>query len=296
MAEPTTDSPTPAPESPPVPEKRKRSTERRIRKELRRVLMKIGVYTVPYLYIAYIWFVYKTSRVEELGYRPDLVRAERGSGVYAIWHDEVFFVAWSFGKYTPDTLASAGDSGEMITRMLQLCGFNVFRGGSSSSRSRRSAAVVRDMIDHMKSKEGILYGITTDGSKGPVYRMKKGAATIAVNTGSELFVEKTWCKRYLTLPTWDRTLIPLPFNHVVHVYAGPIVPKPDAATDEGFQALCDEVEHLLCRVTAFARARAEGMPLPEDWLAKFPERYQAEMARAERPELFLCERPGTTSS
>lgn len=277
--------------APPAPQKRKRSTERRIRKELRRWAMKVGVYTVPYLYVAYMWFVYKTSRVEELGYRPDLVRAERGSGVYALWHDEVFFVAWSFGKYTPDTLASAGDSGEMITRMLRLCGFNVFRGGSSTGRKRRSSTVVRDMIDHMKSREGILYGITTDGSKGPVYRMKKGVVTIAVHAGSELFVEKTWCKRYFRLPTWDRTLVPLPFNHIVHVYAGPIAPGPDAVTEEGFNALCAEVERLLCRVTAFARAHTEGMPLPEDWLARFSEPYREEMARAEQPELFLCERP-----
>jgi lysophospholipid acyltransferase (LPLAT)-like uncharacterized protein len=279
--------------APPVREKRKRTTERRIRKELRRALMKVGVYTVPYLYVAYMWFVYKTSRVEELGFRPDLVR-ERGGGVYAIWHDEVFFVAWSFGKYRPDTLASAGDSGEIITRMLRLCGFNVFRGGSSTSRKRRSSTVLRDMIDHMKSHEGTVYGITTDGSKGPIYRMKKGAVTIAANAGSELFVEKTWCKRYFQLPTWDRTLVPLPFNHIAHVYAGPIVPKPDASTEQGFDALCEEVEHLLCRVTAFARAHTEGMPLPEDWLARFSEPYRKEMARAEKPELFLCERPNAS--
>jgi hypothetical protein len=30
--------------------------------------MKVGVYTVPYLYLAYIWLVHKTSRVEQLGY------------------------------------------------------------------------------------------------------------------------------------------------------------------------------------------------------------------------------------
>ena len=77
----------------PAREKRQRTARRRIRKEVRRAPMKLGVYTVPYFYVAYMWFVYKTSRVEELGYRPDLVRAERGRGIYALWHDEVFFVA-----------------------------------------------------------------------------------------------------------------------------------------------------------------------------------------------------------
>lgn len=275
----------------PARPKRQRTVQRRIRKELRRALMKLGLYTIPYLYVAYMWLVYRTSRVEELGYRPDLVRAERGRGVYAIWHDEVFFVAWSFGKYRPDTLASAGDSGEIIARMLRLCGFNVFRGGSSSSRSRRSVTVVRDMIDHMKTRPDVLYGITTDGSKGPVYRMKRGAVTIAVGAGSELFVEKTWCRRYFQLPTWDRTLVPLPFNHIVHVYAGPIVPPPDSGDPERFEALAGEVERLLCRVSAYARRLVEGRPPPKAWIDLFPEEHRAEMARAETPELFLCERP-----
>jgi lysophospholipid acyltransferase (LPLAT)-like uncharacterized protein len=276
----------------PPREKRQRTWQRRVRKELARALMKIGVYTVPYLYVAYMWLVYKTSRVEELGYRPDLVRAERGGGVFAVWHDEVFFVAWAFGKFRADTLASQGDSGEIITRMLRLCGFNVFRGGSSSARSRRrSTAVVQEMIEHMKSHPGVLYGITTDGSKGPVYRMKQGVVTLAVSGGSELFVEKTWCRRYFQLPTWDRSLVPLPFNHIVHVYAGPVTPPPDAAeVPERFEALAREVERLLCRVSAYARRLAEGEP-PDAWIDLFPEEHRAAMRDPTPPELFRCERP-----
>ncbi len=249
--------------------------------------MKLGLYTVPYLYVAYMWLVYRTSRVEELGFRPDRVRAELGRGVFALWHDEVFFVAWSFGKYRPDTLASQGDGGEIIAKMLELCHFRVFRGGSSSSGRRRSVHVVREMIAHMQSRPGVIYGITTDGSKGPVYRMKKGAVAIAAVAGAPLCVEKTWCRRYLRLPTWDRSLVPLPFNHIVHVYAGPIWPSPDGNGRRRLDALCAEVEHLLCRVTAYARARVEGTPLPDDWLALFPPAYRQEMARAEEPELFL---------
>jgi lysophospholipid acyltransferase (LPLAT)-like uncharacterized protein len=178
----------------------------------------------------------------------------------------------------------------MITRMLDLCGYNVFRGGSSGGRRRRSAAVVKDMIKHMREGEGILYGITTDGSSGPAYRMKPGVVMLATGGGSELFVEKTWCKRYFCLPTWDRTLVPLPFNHIAHIYAGPIA-APEARDEPGFDATHRKVEHLLCRVTAFARARTEGTPFPQDWLDKFPEAYREEMARAEPVELFLCERP-----
>jgi lysophospholipid acyltransferase (LPLAT)-like uncharacterized protein len=271
-----------------APRERKRTLQRRAVKALRRFAMAVGVRTVPYLYVAYMWLVYRTSRVEELGFRPDHARAELGRGVWALWHDEVFFVAWSFGKYRPDTLASQGDSGAIIARMLELCGFHVFRGGSSTAARRRSVEIVDAMIAHMNAHPGVLYGITTDGSQGPVYRMKRGVITIAAATGAPLLVEKTWCRRYLQLPTWDRTLVPLPFNHIVHVYAGPIWPPSGAAADpEQLAALHREVERLLCRVTAFARRRAEGAPPPREWIALFPEHVRDEMERGDEPALRL---------
>ncbi len=271
----------------PATQERKRSFQRRVKKALRRALMNLGLFTVPYLYVAYMWLVYRTSRVEELGPSPGFARREHGRGVFAVWHDEVFFVAYSFGKYHPDTLASLGDSGSIIARMLELCGFRVFRGGSSTGDQRRSVAILQDMIAHMRSHPGVIYGITTDGSRGPVYRMKRGAVTIAAQTGAPMFAEKTWCKRYFRLPTWDRTLVPLPFNHIVHVYQGPIWPRADLPATERFEALFRDVERALWRVTAYARRRAEGLPPPQEWIDLFPEPAREEMARAEEPTLFM---------
>jgi lysophospholipid acyltransferase (LPLAT)-like uncharacterized protein len=271
----------------PATQERRRSLQRRAKKALRRVLMAIGLYTVPYLYVAYMWLVYRTSRVEELGPNPAIARREFGRGVFALWHDEVFFVAYSFGRYRPDTLASQGDSGSIIARMLELCGFHVFRGGSSSGEQRRSTAVVQEMVDHMRGQPGVVYGITTDGSKGPLYRMKKGVVHIAMQSDAPVIVEKTWCKRYFQLPTWDRTLVPLPFNQIAHVFAGPFWPRSDLPEAERFDVLYREVERALCRVTAYARRRLEGLPLPRDWIDLFPESMREEMARGEQPTLFM---------
>jgi lysophospholipid acyltransferase (LPLAT)-like uncharacterized protein len=267
---------------------RKTSLQRRVKKALRRVLVAVGIHTIPYLYVAYMWLVYRTSRVETLGPHPHRMRQMLGQGIYALWHDEVFFVAYSFKDYRGHTLASEGDAGAIITRMLELCNYTVFRGGSTSKRRRRgSTELVRAMIEHMKAEPAVIYGITTDGSTGPIYRMKDGAVRIAIGAGAPLGVVKTWCKRYVQLPTWDRTLVPLPFNHIVHVFSGPIVPSEYSSTQEGFEALRDEVERQLCRVSAYARRLTEGLPLPRDWIDLFPEHVREEMARAEEPVLFL---------
>jgi lysophospholipid acyltransferase (LPLAT)-like uncharacterized protein len=208
---------------------------------------------VPRLYVGYMWLVWKTSRVRDFGVNPHEVRAKHGGGVFALWHDEVFFVAYSFRRFRPHTLASRSDFGAVITRMLELCDFQVFRGGSSSGRKRRSAGVLREMIECMRSNEGVLFGITVDGSNGPAYRLKSGAILLAAACQKPLMVERTWCRRYVRLPTWDGTILPLPFNDIVHLYAGPYTPCARDASADVVEALRAEMENELLELTYYAQ-------------------------------------------
>jgi lysophospholipid acyltransferase (LPLAT)-like uncharacterized protein len=253
---------------PPASAPRRSRPIRRLRKAVARVLVAIAVAIVPRLYVAYMRFVWATSRVEILGCNPHDVRAHYGKQVILLWHEEVFFVAWAFRQFRPSTLASRGDFGELVTRMLELCDFEVFRGGSSSGRSRRSPQIVRDLAEHMSSKPGVLYGITVDGSNGPRYRAKPGAAKIAALCRAPVLVEKTWCRRSLRLPTWDRTIVPLPFNHVVHVFAGPYLPPADVDQPRAFKEFARSIERELWRLTRSVIARMEG---PEAIPSEIPE-------------------------
>lgn len=240
------------------PPRRRSRPLRRARKAIARVLVSIAVAIVPRLYLAYMRLVWATSRVEILGCDPHAIRAHYGKQVIALWHEEVFFVAWAFREFRPSTLASRGDFGELVTRMLELCDFEVFRGGSSSGRSRRSPEIVRDMAEHMNAHRGILYGITVDGSNGPRYRAKPGAAKIAALCRAPMLVEKTWCRRAIRLPTWDRTIVPLPFNHVVHVFAGPYLPPADVDRPRAFKEFARSIERELWRLTRSVIVRMEG--------------------------------------
>ena len=77
-------------------------------------LLWLAQAVIPRLYVGYLWFVWKTSRVEDCGY-PSLSYEiiERGDGLIAmLWHEEVFSVAWSYRTTRPHTLANVGDSGE----------------------------------------------------------------------------------------------------------------------------------------------------------------------------------------
>jgi lysophospholipid acyltransferase (LPLAT)-like uncharacterized protein len=220
--------------------RRRLDITRRFRRATRNALMKpltwLGLALLPRLYVAYMSFVWATSRVDTNGFNYLHEISQKYDGAVALlWHEEVFTVAYAYGRgcfdFQPHTLASVGTSGEIITRMLKLCGYVVFRGGSSSKASRRRAGVLPAMIEHMQDNREVTYGITVDGSQGPAYRMKLGGVIIARECRRPIALVRTWFKRSLRLGTWDRTAIPLPFNRIKYYIEGPYH-VPDDAGDE----------------------------------------------------------------
>ena len=101
-----------------------------------------------------------------------------------------------------------------------------------------------------RSERGVLYGITVDGSKGPAYRMKTGGVVIARECGKPIVLVRTWYRRCLRLPTWDRMAIPLPFN-VIHYYAqGPYEVPPNATAEDELERFTAFLERELIALAA----------------------------------------------
>jgi lysophospholipid acyltransferase (LPLAT)-like uncharacterized protein len=219
---------------------------RRARRFFTRPLAAISAAIAPPFYMLYMRFVWSTSRVD-LGNFGDLQRLcdEYDGAVALLWHEEVFTVAYGYwwAGVHGHTLASRGDAGEVITRLLLRCGYTVFRGGSTTSRSRHREGVIGDLVAHMRDHHGVLYGLTVDGSKGPAYRMKSGGIVVASACGKPIALVRTWYRRSLRLPTWDRTAIPLPFNRITYYYRGPyFAPESlaDSAVLERFQGQLED--------------------------------------------------------
>jgi lysophospholipid acyltransferase (LPLAT)-like uncharacterized protein len=54
---------------------------------------------------------------------------------------------------------------------------------------------------------------------------------IAQDTGAPIYPVQAWAKRKLLMRTWDRTLIPLPFNRLVFLLGEPVRVPRDADKD-----------------------------------------------------------------
>jgi lysophospholipid acyltransferase (LPLAT)-like uncharacterized protein len=234
-----------------------------------RLLLSIGKYTLPYVYLAYIRFVWWTSKVtDEMDVLREDLQQPPYKSVNVLWHQDVFCVAWAFHDFRPHTIASVGDAGEIIARILKLCHFStVLRGGSSKGKKRQTP-VLDDMVEHMKTSHGVC-GITVDGSYGPAYRLKHGAVVIARECGCPIFTTRIWCKRRILLPTWDRTMIPLPFNHLLLTTRGPFYPPQDADKPEVLEQFRQSVEQRMLDTT-YHSFLAIDKKAPQDLLKLFP--------------------------
>lgn len=247
-----------------------RSPLRRLKQWLSWHLVGLFAVVWPRVYEAYCRLVWSTCVVTD-DLTPALEGAARrhGRAVCLLWHQEVFTVAWAYRALHGHTLASAGNMGRVITHMLERCNFTVFRGGSSAGTARRRR-VLPAMIRHMREwPTPVIYGITVDGSNGPPWVMKPGGPLIARACRAPVFVVRLCASRRIELPTWDRTVIPLPFGRISMRAVGPywIDPDSDAAALERFSA---HLEGELRDLThALAQDVEPGAPLPSSFPPTF---------------------------
>ena len=197
--------------------------------------------------------VWGTSRIETNNF-PALkgIIAEHNGAVGLLWHEEVTTVAFGYAYlgFRPHTLASVGEAGEVIARLLTRCGFVVFRGGSTTHRGRRREGTLQAMIEHMQTHDEVIYGLTVDGSKGPPYRLKTGGIIIARECRKPIVLARTWYKRCIRLPTWDRMALPLPFNVISYYLKGPYIVPHSARTSAGLEQFRRQLENDLIDLAA----------------------------------------------
>ena len=244
-----------------------------------RAFVGLATWLVPWFYYGYCSLVWKTSRHEDhLNETINTAVAKHGGVVTVMWHEEVFTVAYSYGSIPGAVaLASTSNFGRIVTRLLERCGAGVFRGGSSKGRVRRRR-VLHSMIEHMNTTSPVLFGLTVDGSRGPVYRMKTGSLIIAKECRAPVYVVRTWYAHKLRLPTWDRSAIPLPFNRIYQRAIGPFWIDPDSSPEQ-LEEAHRHIERELLELAArseqhLTRATGPLTPLrdfPEDWLPRWPD-------------------------
>jgi lysophospholipid acyltransferase (LPLAT)-like uncharacterized protein len=187
-----------------------------------------------------------TWRVQTLA--PDDPTARGAPAIGALWHRGLFPAAWRFRDLGAVIPVSRSRDGDRIVAVLDRLGYGPAPRGSSS---RGGPAALAGAIH--AAQEGRTIGVLCDGPRGPARRCKPGVLAIARATGLPLHPVAVAARPALRFPSWDGTVLPLPFARVRFVGGAPLRVPPDASREQ-LEALRERLEAELERLQAEADA------------------------------------------
>jgi lysophospholipid acyltransferase (LPLAT)-like uncharacterized protein len=224
-----------------------------------------------------IRLVKQTSRtVYEPRDLDELLRAHRPF-ILAMWHGQFMMLA---DLYAPDVAVSAmvsrhGD-GELVAATLQRFGIGLIRGAGAGRRKRNrgGAYAMRTALKTLDA--GTVVAMTADVPLGEVRTCGAGIVTLARHSGRPIIPVAAATSRFLTLRTWSRMTINLPFSTLAYVAGDPLFVAAHA-DEHALEQARQDVERSLNAATARAYALAGTdwtRTAPTGMRRKAPRRYQ----------------------
>lgn len=208
----------------------------------------------------YIRFVYATSQWEIRGREyPEAFWNAGQPFILAFWHGRLLMIpmAWNLGKPV-HMLISQHRDGELIARAMDPFGINTVRGsGAKKGKEKGGSAALRNILKLLKQNE--YAGFTPDGPRGP--RMRAGTGIVAAaRLAKTPIVPVTYAvRRRKVMSSWDRFILPSPFNRGVFLWGAPVDVHSDP--DESVAAATHRLETTMNALTAEADRLCGHLPI-----------------------------------
>ena len=173
----------------------------------------------------YVYIVYISSQKTFINKdKFDKLILENKSFIYALWHDQLLLSPFTWqAKNRIDILISKHKDGDIIADLIKYHGFNSIRGSTnnpSKEKEKNTISSIRKIIKTLKANVSI--GITPDGPRGPRHRVSEGTINIARISNKKILPMALAYKEQWVLNTWDKFIIPKPFNKICIVWGDPI--------------------------------------------------------------------------
>jgi lysophospholipid acyltransferase (LPLAT)-like uncharacterized protein len=170
--------------------------------------------------------------------------------IYCLWHNRLASCMKAYHRFGRPrkpanglaALISASKDGAFLAGILELFQVQPVRGSSS----RRGSRAMLELIDW--AERGYDLAITPDGPRGPCYRIQDGVMSLAQLTGLPILPVSFNLTGKISLKSWDRFQIPLPFSRCEVCIGQPLF-VPREATDEERGKLRQELERRLAEIT-----------------------------------------------
>lgn len=197
---------------------------------------------IAYWYIKFIKF---TTKWDLRGVETFYENLEKyGSVIFIAWHGRAPMIPpfWDKRK-TLKALVSPHRDGQLIAAMLKKFGIGSIDGSSNENAKSAAVSIMKEL------KNGTTIAIIPDGPRGPsmtmslspvYYAQKAGIPVLGVtyNIANSAIIEKSW----------DRMIIPKPFNKGICAVTEPFF-IPKGATKEELEAYRLKIENTLNNMT-----------------------------------------------
>jgi lysophospholipid acyltransferase (LPLAT)-like uncharacterized protein len=204
----------------------------------------------------YLAFALATTRWTVVGQENLAPFVTDRAGVVGWWHERLPLMPqlWRIAQRSGApmgmrVLVSQHRDGRLIGTVIERFGVRLIYGSSS----RRGASGLRACAAAIAAGDHV--GITPDGPRGPRRVAARGIAQLAALSGAPVLPTSAQTTRRMTLKSWDRMVVPLPFGRGV-IVCGPAiaVARADwqgrvAQIEAALNAAADEADRL-CHVRA----------------------------------------------
>lgn len=191
-----------------------------------------------------IWLICSTLRWEvQGGEHLGAIKSSGHRAIFTFWHTCIFTATWFWRKRGIVVMSSRSRDAEFVERFIKRFGYGTAKGSATRGAGRAMAEMAECLA------LGLDVSFTIDGPRGPAYVAKPGAVTLARHTGQAILPFHITARRFITLPSWDRLQIPIPFTRAVALIGEPIYVARGAGNQEPAmkQALLQESLDLLRR-------------------------------------------------
>ncbi len=156
---------------------------------------------------------------------PAAGTARRGAVIFACLHRDLIPATLHVLPTRATLLVSRSRDGDVLSRTLGPDGFGFVRG----STGKDGADALRSLLEVLR--RGGAVGLAVDGPRGPYGTVHEGAVLLARLSGAPVVPLRTKPGRHLSLRTWDRTIVPLPWDRVaIEEGEDVVVPREADAT------------------------------------------------------------------
>ncbi len=146
--------------------------------------------------------------------------------VFAVWHGQLLtalFLGSIFAARKPGIMVMTSPSrdGEFIAEVARGLGLLTCPG----SRHKGGFQALQNLVAWIR--RGYAAALAADGSRGPLHAAQKGVLYLGRETQVPILPFAAVCRPKLTLPTWDRFEVALPFGRSALVVGEPLRLNPE---------------------------------------------------------------------